>query len=1239
MKIRILLLLLLLFFHFGISVGLAQMLDVQKQLIKDIQSPKKWESIASLFALDRLQHTLLDGQANRKQSPKINFSGPNQKLLNDLQTWLTFQHALSKDQTDILIQNQLGFADTAYLLMGQHIHIRDAFLENPWFPLSNPTTVWTPALAGDQQKISLLFYFENPQNQAIQIKFAHQGKVSGFIDDHFLGDFPLKSHAFLDQTIFEIDLPKGTHRLLLNLEGISTEVLWRFESKIPLKSMLKPTVDGQYPNLSALESIYQTQARQAEQLNQKSNPELKISNALDMVKAELAKSNQTWTTKELLGIATFVRKQGFFEQDLNLLMVKIDEQWQQRPSLDLIEAILLLNQSHKIQILQDYPISAIPTPSPLEKGRSDYQWAHIMQSIASEHLQYARFQDCRDLLDLIAQKGLRLYALETELALLHELNLKEQARILLYDFLSNTKTPFAFKIYLQKLYFKQLLAQGLTQEAVDLYHILLSNQDVDFEMNYQIYSAWTKINLKEGVDRLKTVISNHPRTWLIYDELGEIAYQTRDWQTLFELKYPIFDSANLLLLKAKASILVGDFENAKNILVNLLTASSDNENARLLLEEFKEKQPQPLEPSFEMLQSLKQQAQPWFQSQIDQNHSAIYLLDQKQMGIDEKGRHYQRVRQWIEITKTLDQHPLSIKQIVYHPTRETLKLIKAKRYRQNQYAHAYTFEQSEISDPDSRMFYDLVAKVIDFNQLSKGDLIEIEYEIHQNTPNPTLSAHISELLLWADLFPKLYVSYQVDGKTSQSTHAQNHLFDQIKIQEKSNLDGSKEWIALQVDPYRLEEDQPSPKIAYLVISTINEWAEFAKQYASILSPLVEPSEQIKSLAETWTQGIDDGPRGIEEKIRVLFNQVTRHIRYVGLEFGNHSFEPAKPEEVWKRGFGDCKDRSTLMIALAKSIGIDLKFVMIRTQPHSQLDPNQRLAGLYFFNHAIVYSPDLKRYLDPTTIYEDALILPSADRYGDVLVLDLQNPQNAKLQRLNLLDEQIQGYAIDLKENLAASKPDMLALHIQFTGTNASHVRRRFQESHAQASFLSQYNLPTEIESLKFTDQILNLGFEESFDHTEALAAEDENFDPISLKRDPLLMWIDIQEKQIDDLFFWLKKLRFLIQYAPDLPRQTEWYQKAIQLRYRFDLPCHHMALQRQFQKQPNLSKYFDSANDLNHLQHQSEWAYMHINFQKTEEQCIFSFKFELKTAIMSAKQAESFRDELHTMQQKLNSIF
>ena len=237
MKIRILLLLLLLFFHFGISVGLAQMLDVQKQLIKDIQSPKKWESIASLFALDRLQHTLLDGQANRKQSPKINFSGPNQKLLNDLQTWLTFQHALSKDQTDILIQNQLGFADTAYLLMGQHIHIRDAFLENPWFPLSNPTTVWTPALAGDQQKISLLFYFENPQNQAIQIKFAHQGKVSGFIDDHFLGDFPLKSHAFLDQTIFEIDLPKGTHRLLLNLEGISTEVLWRFESKIPLKSI------------------------------------------------------------------------------------------------------------------------------------------------------------------------------------------------------------------------------------------------------------------------------------------------------------------------------------------------------------------------------------------------------------------------------------------------------------------------------------------------------------------------------------------------------------------------------------------------------------------------------------------------------------------------------------------------------------------------------------------------------------------------------------------------------------------------------------------------------------------------------------------------------------------------------------------------------------------------------------------------------------------------------------------
>jgi hypothetical protein len=360
---------------------------------------------------------------------------------------------------------------------------------------------------------------------------------------------------------------------------------------------------------------------------------------------------------------------------------------------------------------------------------------------------------------------------------------------------------------------------------------------------------------------------------------------------------------------------------------------------------------------------------------------------------------------------------------------------------------------------------------------------------------------------------------------------------------------------------------------------------------------------------------------------------------VGLEFGNHSFEPAKPEEVWKRGFGDCKDRSTLMIALAKSIGIDLKFVMIRTQPHSQLDPNQRLAGLYFFNHAIVYSPDLKRYLDPTTIYEDALILPSADRYGDVLVIDLQNPQDAKLERLNLLDTQIQGYSIEIKANRANLSLDLLSLQIQFTGTNASHVRRRFQESHAQASFLSQYNLPTEIESLKFTDQILNLSFEDSFHHVEALEAEDETFDPISLKRDPLLMWIDVQEKQIDDLFFWLKKLRFLIQYAPDLPRQTEWYQKAIQLKYAFDLPCSHTAVQKQFQKQANLSKWFDPATSLNHLQHQSEWASMQIGFQKNEDQCSFSFKFELKTAILSAKQAESLRDELHTMQQKLNSIF
>ena len=44
------------------------------------------------------------------------------------------------------------------------------------------------------------------------------------------------------------------------------------------------------------------------------------------------------------------------------------------------------------------------------------------------------------------------------------------------------------------------------------------------------------------------------------------------------------------------------------------------------------------------------------------------------------------------------------------------------------------------------------------------------------------------------------------------------------------------------------------------------------------------------------------------------------VRYTGLEFGLQSLVPATPQETLKRRFGDCKDKSTLLIASSERWG-------------------------------------------------------------------------------------------------------------------------------------------------------------------------------------------------------------------------------------------------------------------------------------------------------------------------------
>ena len=116
----------------------------------------------------------------------------------------------------------------------------------------------------------------------------------------------------------------------------------------------------------------------------------------------------------------------------------------------------------------------------------------------------------------------------------------------------------------------------------------------------------------------------------------------------------------------------------------------------------------------------------------------------------------------------------------------------------------------------------------------------------------------------------------------------------------------------------------------------------------------------------------------------MYRLVADRIRYVGLEYGIHSFQPAHASETWSLGYGDCKDKAVLLIAMLSAVGIPSQFVLVRTRSAGAIE--RKPASLSAFDHAIVYLPGLKAFIDPTVSDFDPFVLPTEDQGAQVLVV-------------------------------------------------------------------------------------------------------------------------------------------------------------------------------------------------------------------------------------------------------------
>jgi hypothetical protein len=209
-----------------------------------------------------------------------------------------------------------------------------------------------------------------------------------------------------------------------------------------------------------------------------------------------------------------------------------------------------------------------------------------------------------------------------------------------------------------------------------------------------------------------------------------------------------------------------------------------------------------------------------------------------------------------------------------------------------------------------------------------------------------------------------------------------------------------------------------------------------------------------------------------EKIKCIYDFI-QTLRYVDIDLGQVSLEPESPEVVLKRKYGDGKDKSILLIAMLKSIGIESKPVLILTHDEGVLD---NTFPSWNFNHMIVKAAtkDGKEFwMDPSTRYCKLGSLPYQSENINALVLNDDGTSQIEYTPQNTSYDNVQF----INMSLDLSKPDSLNILVsaRYRGEiNLKYKNILGEKTHSEMmkfckSMISDYFVNAEVSDYTISD--------------------------------------------------------------------------------------------------------------------------------------------------------------------------
>jgi transglutaminase-like putative cysteine protease len=258
-------------------------------------------------------------------------------------------------------------------------------------------------------------------------------------------------------------------------------------------------------------------------------------------------------------------------------------------------------------------------------------------------------------------------------------------------------------------------------------------------------------------------------------------------------------------------------------------------------------------------------------------------------------------------------------------------------------------------------------------------------------------------------------------------------------------------------PVKTESALPTgvSSLSLVEIGSLPRWKDLVARLLPHYQPDLNLPEDFRrrldGIARKWPRKQDR----MTEALRIVQDE----IRYVSLSIGEGALIPRKPTEVLKTGFGDCKDKSLLLVSALRYLDIDSGLALARLSGNELMV--ESLPVLRLFDHVVAFVriEGKVHWIDPTDSQQGgrgfSIVEPD---YGYALPLELNSDALVKMSAGPIFfpDRVVRE---EFVLPTTASEPLLLTVHSTYLGNEADYYRRRRandSDSAIASSYLDYY---------------------------------------------------------------------------------------------------------------------------------------------------------------------------------------